>query len=93
MVTMTERFEPNPQVLAQRLDDDTIILVDLQTDRIFELNRTGARLWELLVEGCENAQLRSALLSEFAVDEPVLAAEVERLLNRLSEENLVIARS
>lgn len=93
VMSMTNRFEPSPHVSAQRLDDETMVLVHLQTDRIYELNRTGARLWELLENGHDSVQVRSVLLREFVVDEPVLDAEVARLLDELAAENLVIPRS
>src|SRR5215510_5014894 len=41
---------PNPDVIAKRLDD-AAVLVHLGTNRIFELNGTGMRVWELLGQG------------------------------------------
>ena len=43
-------LRPNPEVIAKRLDQTTV-LVDISTSRIFELNETGTRIWELLGQG------------------------------------------
>jgi hypothetical protein len=36
--------QPNRDVVARRLKDE-IVLVHLRTNRIYSLNRTGARFW------------------------------------------------
>ena len=47
---------PNPDVVSRRLGDDTV-LVHLKTNRIFALNPTGARFWELLLEGMNRGEI------------------------------------
>ena len=44
-----------PEVISKRLGE-TSVLVDVRTTRIFELNRTGTRVWELLPEGVAEDQ-------------------------------------
>jgi hypothetical protein len=39
------RVRPDPNVLAKRVDDE-IVLVHLETNRIYELNRTRSVLWD-----------------------------------------------
>ena len=46
------RLKPVPHALARRMPGGTV-LVNLESNRIFELNETGARVWELLGEGLE----------------------------------------
>lgn len=81
-------FRPNPDVVAQRLGDE-IVLVHMNTDRIFVLNRTGARLWELLCEQLDQGAIRRRLVSEFDVDEAQVAGEVDELLRALMEEQMI----
>lgn len=81
-------FRANPDVLAQRLDD-VIVLVHLQTDRILELNRTAARLWELLGSGCNRSQIQQQMLQEFDVTEKQLTEEIDNCLSWLLAEDLV----
>ena len=58
-------LHPNPEVIAKRLDQTTV-LVDISTGRIFELNETGTRVWELLGQGLGvNQSLESAVSTFF----------------------------
>ena len=61
-------LRPNPDVIAKRLDQNTV-LVDISTSRIFELNETGTRIWELLGQGLNVEQIVQHLVSEFEVED------------------------
>lgn len=65
------------------------MLVDLATNHIFELNRTGHRIWELLGEGLDRRAIRDRLQQEFSVDPEQLEQELEKLLNALKLEQLI----
>lgn len=82
------RLEPSQDVVGQRLGDE-VVLVSLETNRIFELNRTGARFWELLQSETDRGRIEAQLLEEFAVAEAELSAEVDRLIKSLDDEELV----
>src|SRR5215207_8182687 len=47
---VAEGLRLDPNVVAQRIGDD-VVLVHLRTNRIFELNATGGRVWALLAAG------------------------------------------
>jgi hypothetical protein len=81
-------FRPDPDVVAQRLGDVSV-LVHMNTDRIFVLNRTGARLWELLCKQLGQEAIRRHLVSEFDVDEAQVAGEVDELLRALMKEQMI----
>ncbi len=83
-----DTFRPQPDVVSRRLDEQTV-LVNLRTNRIFELNRTGARMWELLGEGSSESQIVERLLGEFEVPEDQLEREVRELLDSLLDEGLI----
>jgi hypothetical protein len=55
-----------PEVVSRRLDDE-VVLVNLSSNKIFSLNRTGARYWELLEEGKGRAEISRQLTQEFGV--------------------------
>jgi hypothetical protein len=82
------RLEPSQDVVGQRLGDE-VVLVSLETNRIFELNRTGARFWELLQSETDRGRIEAQLLEEFTVTEEELSAEVDRLIKSLGDEELV----
>jgi hypothetical protein len=82
------RFRASPDAVAQRLGDE-MVLIHLKTDRIFVLNRTAARLWELLSRGLERADIQRQMLEEFDVTEDQLASEVDPLVTSLKNEHLI----
>ena len=82
------RVRPDPSVLAKRVDDE-IVLVHLETNRIYELNRTAAFLWDALGAGSTPAELEQQLTLEFDVDPEQLAREIDELLTRFTSERLI----
>jgi hypothetical protein len=82
------RLEPTDDVVGQRLGDE-VVLVSLQTNRIFELNRTSGRFWELLQEETDRDRIEESLLEEFEVNGAELSGEVDRLISSLADEGLV----
>jgi hypothetical protein len=82
------RFRASPHTVAQRVGDE-VVLVHVETDKIFVLNRTGARLWELLASGLERSDIERQLLQEFDVGVEQLVREVDALVASLQDERLI----
>jgi Coenzyme PQQ synthesis protein D (PqqD) len=82
------RLRPAEDVVARRLGDETVV-VNLRTNLIYELNRTGARLWELLADGCDRPELERRLAREFDVEADTLRREIDALLSSLLAAGLV----
>jgi hypothetical protein len=74
--------------VARRVDDQAV-LVQLSSNQVYSLNRTGARLWELLSEGSNPAEAYERLLEEFDVPADELRTEVDAFLDLLLREQLV----
>lgn len=81
-------LEPNPDVVWRTVEGE-VVLVHLTTNKIYALNPTAARLWELISEGRSNADVEAVLLSEFDVDAAELRLEIERVEEELVEEGLL----
>lgn len=81
---------PHPQVVSSQLGDGGV-LVHLGTNRIFELNTTGFRVWQLVGEGLDLAAVLTRLRDEFEVDEGQLRAEMGALVQALLAEGLLDA--
>ena len=81
-------LRPNPDVIAKRLDEVTV-LVHIPTNRIFELNETGTRVWAMIGEGLDPDRIVRCLVDEFDVEEARAADEVKDLLERLNNEGLI----
>ncbi|HET9369108.1 MAG TPA: PqqD family protein [Vicinamibacterales bacterium] len=79
---------PAPDVVARRLGDGAV-LVHLPTNKIFELNETGARVWELIASGKTIAAMTSALVEEYDVDPADAEAKIRIVVDDLSAAGLV----
>jgi len=82
------RLHPNPDVLAQRMGAD-VILLHLRTNRFYELNHTSARLWELLTAGKTVTETYAQLLQDFDVEPTQLAHELTTMLATMQQADLV----
>jgi hypothetical protein len=81
-------WRPHPEVVAERLGEAGV-LVDLRSGAIFELNATGLRIWELLVSGTPRIEIVGSLAGEFSAPPSEIEADVDDLLQRLSEARLI----
>jgi hypothetical protein len=91
----TESGDPAPehprqstQVVSSRLGDAGV-LVNLRTNRIFELNATGFRIWELIGDGLDLAEIERTLSHEFSVEPERMRAELHDLVVALAREGLL----
>jgi hypothetical protein len=81
-------FRLHPDVLARKVGDE-IVLVHMGRNEIFSLNRTGARLWELLSEGRTRSEAVEQLTTEFDVSQETVEQEADRLIAMLEREGLL----
>jgi hypothetical protein len=82
------RFRASADALATRVGDE-IILVHTETDQIYALNRTGARVWELLCGELDRAEIEAQLRGEFDVTRAELSQDVGHLIARLLESRMI----
>ena len=75
-------------VVSNRLGDGGVV-VNLRTNRIFELNATGMRAWELIGDGRTRAELERQLEAEFDATTGRVRTELEQLIADLAGEGLV----
>ena len=86
------RYVPQANVVARRLED-AVVLVHLDSSRIFTLNATGSRIWDLLTEdsqGGDPESLERKLRDEYNVDTEQLHSDVMTLLGQLEDERFVL---
>lgn len=89
MTPLHGRFRSSPDALATRAGDE-IVLVDLKTDRIYSLNRTAARAWELLCAPYDRAEVQRRMLEEFDVTPEELAEAIDELVVSLTRDGLLV---
>jgi hypothetical protein len=78
----------NPEVVAKRLDEE-LIIIHLGTDRIYSLNSSAARFWELLDSGLGVLEAKQQLVEEFAVSMQELDDDIHNVLKLLFENQLI----
>jgi hypothetical protein len=76
--------------VSNRLGDGGVV-VNLRTNRIFELNATGMRAWELIADGRTRAEIARQLEAEFDAAPGRVRTELEQLIADLAGEGLVDA--
>jgi hypothetical protein len=82
------RFRLNRDAVAQRVGEE-VVLVHLTTDRMYVLNQTAARAWELLSAGHDAPAIRQRMLQEFEVPPNQIADELDHLVQWLQTEDLI----
>ena len=83
-----ERLRPAEGVVAKEIGDSAV-LIQLHSNRIFELNATAARVWSLLVQGSQRHEICARLHDEFSVSPDEVESTVDELLIELQREGLV----
>lgn len=85
---MSDRFQISPHAVAKQ-SGNLVVLVHLGTQKIFELNPTATRIWDLLAEGLTREDIHSRISEEFDVPREAAAQEIEELLSSLISENII----
>jgi hypothetical protein len=84
-----QRFRVSSDTVYNTLDEQSV-LINVRTNELYELNRTGTRFWELLSAGHNRGQIQQLMLQEFDVDEAVLDREINALLASLQDAGLIV---
>ena len=84
----TDKFQPDPDGVYNRIGGEAV-LINMKTNRIYELNETSGRLWELLCAGNSLEEIRQIMLQEYDVEASQLVAEVDRMITSLQREHLI----
>ncbi len=83
-----ENYRPNPRVVARQYAGCSI-LVHLGSNQMYELNVTGAAVWELLSKGRPSEAILRHLAERFDVQPERLAQQVASLLDELESVGMV----
>jgi hypothetical protein len=87
---MTDHIVARADDLETRTVEDELVLLDLRTQTYLSLNRTGARLWPLMVEGTDRAALVDALRNRHDVSVAVAERDVDTLVEQLRAADLLL---
>lgn len=79
-----------PDVVGRRLED-RFVVVNLRTNKIYELNSTASILWEVLLEGSEDSELEGKMLERVEADPAELREEIDSTMRLMTDAGLVTA--
>jgi hypothetical protein len=68
---------------------DGAVLVDMRSGACFELNRTGAEVWELLANGATGRSICATLATRYHVPDETIASDVRGIIDALRAQKLV----
>jgi hypothetical protein len=84
-------YRLNPSAVDWRLADGEVVALDLVNSRYLAVNRSGARLWPLLVEGATSDDLQTCLVDRYGLSPATAEADTRKFLQWLEEAGLVSA--
>jgi len=79
----------NPNLLHERVGDDTVI-VNLENDKLFELNKTASFLFDKIVEGKKLEEIKAYFLDEYDLDSETIDKEIKRIFTEFKKEGVLI---
>jgi hypothetical protein len=83
-------WKHSPDVVFRDLDGEAVIL-DLASGTYFGLNEIGTRVWRMIDEGRNAAEIVDAVAAEYEADRVTIAQDVDRLIEDLSARRLIVA--
>lgn len=86
---MSEKIRLNSQAVQWRRVDEEIVALDLQACNYLAVNRTGAALWDALVDGATKSELVRVLVEAFDVTSETAARDVDTFVDSLREQQLL----
>ena len=78
----------NPEILWKEIDGE-VVLLNPKSGDYFGLNSVGASFWERVGDGGSMDDITTILLEEFEVEEAILRNDLEDLIKKMEEKNLL----
>jgi len=88
MVMFSDKVIVPAHVLVRFLDKEAVLL-NIETERYFGLDETGARMWQLATTAENIDAAYQTLLSEYDVDGETLREHLSELLEKLAYNGLL----
>jgi hypothetical protein len=95
---MSVTYRKNDGAVAERLVRGEVLLVPIRRDiaqmgRVFDLNGTATRIWDLAKEGLDETAIAAALAREYAVSDAEALPDVQAVLARLVEVGALVRQA
>ena len=87
---LTQRISPNKNGAIGKILDGEAIIINLVTGSYYSTTGAGATIWQAIENRPTIPQIVALLTAEYDVDERVAREDVDRLLEELKREDLVL---
>ena len=91
MMQATNRFVVNEKLVTSKIIDGEAIIINLATGMYYSLDKTGALVWMLIGGGYSVGEAADVLSARFSVPVDRVREDVDRLVNDLVSQNVVLA--
>ena len=81
-------YKLNESVLQEKVGDDTII-VNLNNDKMYELNPTGSILLQKVLEGKTINEIKAFIVDHYEIEEDTLSNEIDEIIKDLLKEGIL----
>lgn len=81
-----------PRVIHETIDHE-VVIIDLTTGTYYSLEGTAEEIWTLLAQGVPTEHLSAILLARYEDDPAVVSSAIERFVDQLLAEVLVVPDS
>src|SRR5947208_12139019 len=78
----------SPSVLTAEVDGE-IVMMSIEQGRYFGLDDIGSDIWRRIEPPCSFAELIDRLVADYDADRATIAADVQTLLGRMVEQDVV----
>jgi hypothetical protein len=78
----------SPSVLTAEVDGE-IVMMSIEQGRYFGLDDIGSDIWKRIEPPCSFAALIDGLAADYEADRAAIAADVQALLDRMAEQDVV----
>ena len=86
---LSKQLLPSEQAMESRVGEETVIL-HLERDIYYGLDRLGTRIWELLKDGIALVAISDIVVREYGVTRELIEADMRRFLSDLYAHGIVV---
>jgi len=85
----SRRYETNGDDIAAKVIDGEAIIINLKTGAYYSLDGTGGEVWSLIEARRDVDEVVELVADRYGVDEDRCRSDIESLVEKLLEENLI----
>jgi hypothetical protein len=89
MTRLPKKVSLSEQVLFQTVNNEAVFY-HLERELYYTINEAGGRIWELIAEHGSPERVVELMVSEFAVDETQLRADLANLIDQWLHAGMVV---